>query len=311
MESVDGNPDYLYTSTDNGVTWATSTAPGLQYWGAVASSADGNKLVAVSNCDAACITGDGTVWTSSDGGATWTEQTAAGMRDWTSVASSADGTTLAAGPYGDTNYLPDYIWTSTDSGVTWTQLTTPGAGDWEGLALSADGTQLVAGMNGANLWTGAAPSISAPPTLPAPPAATGGGGGLIFGSGPLAPGYVNTRPQVIVLSLAPTSTNLSVPSVTLPANQASTTPAIQPTGLVFAKNLQLYDRSEDIRALQKFFNTHGFVIAQSGPGSPGNETSIFGKGTFKTLIKFQKANNLPATGYLGPLTRALINSQAH
>jgi len=38
---------------------------------------------------------------------------------------------------------------------------------------------------------------------------------------------------------------------------------------------------------------------------------IFGKGTFKTLIKFQKANNLPATGYLGPLTRALINAQAH
>ena len=80
--------------------------------------------------------------------------------------------------------------------------------------------------------------------------------------------------------------------------------------LILTKNRQLYDRGEDIRALQKFFNTHGFVIAQSGPGSPGNETSIFGKGTFKTLIKFQKANKLPATGYLGPLTRALLNSLA-
>jgi hypothetical protein len=33
--------------------------------------------------------------------------------------------------------------------------------------------------------------------------------------------------------------------------------------------------------------------------------------SYRTVIKFQKANNLPATGYLGPLTRASINSQAH
>jgi peptidoglycan hydrolase-like protein with peptidoglycan-binding domain len=80
---------------------------------------------------------------------------------------------------------------------------------------------------------------------------------------------------------------------------------------MLTKNRQLYDGGEDVRALQKFFNTHGLVVAQSGPGSPGNETSIFGTNTYRTLIKFQKSNSLPATSYLGPLTRALINSQTH
>jgi peptidoglycan hydrolase-like protein with peptidoglycan-binding domain len=31
--------------------------------------------------------------------------------------------------------------------------------------------------------------------------------------------------------------------------------------------------------------------------------------TYQALIKFQQSKNLPQTGYLGPLTRALINSQ--
>jgi chitodextrinase len=76
----------------------------------------------------------------------------------------------------------------------------------------------------------------------------------------------------------------------------------------FLKNYQLYDRSQDIRSLQKFLNTDGFVIAQSGPGSPGNETSIFGLHTLQALKKFQSAHGLPTTGYFGPLTRADINS---
>jgi peptidoglycan hydrolase-like protein with peptidoglycan-binding domain len=66
--------------------------------------------------------------------------------------------------------------------------------------------------------------------------------------------------------------------------------------------------SSDIKLLQQFLNTHGFQVAPSGPGSPGSETSIFGNKTYQAVIKFQKANNLPATGYLGPLTRAALAS---
>jgi peptidoglycan hydrolase-like protein with peptidoglycan-binding domain len=74
----------------------------------------------------------------------------------------------------------------------------------------------------------------------------------------------------------------------------------------FLTNYQLYDRSEDVRSLQAFFNTQGFVVAQSGPGSPGQETSIFGLHTYQALKNFQSAHGLPTTGFFGPLTRALI-----
>jgi peptidoglycan hydrolase-like protein with peptidoglycan-binding domain len=77
---------------------------------------------------------------------------------------------------------------------------------------------------------------------------------------------------------------------------------------VFLNNHQLHDRSEDIRALQAFLNSHGFTIAQHGSGSPGNETSLFGLLSYQALIRFQIAQHLPATGFFGPLTRARIAS---
>jgi peptidoglycan hydrolase-like protein with peptidoglycan-binding domain len=71
---------------------------------------------------------------------------------------------------------------------------------------------------------------------------------------------------------------------------------------------QLWDEGPDILALQQFLNTHGFPLVSTGWGSPGNETDTFGLHTYAALIKFQEANNLPATGYFGPLTRALLGS---
>jgi Putative peptidoglycan binding domain len=131
-----------------------------------------------------------------------------------------------------------------------------------------------------------------------PPAQSAqGGGGLIVGSGPLAPGYVNTNPTGTSTVTAHGSTTVS----TLPSESM-----ISHGGITLIKNYQLWDRSEDIRASQKFFNTDGFIIAQSGPGSPGNETSIFGVNTYRVLIKFQNSKELPQTGYLGPLTRAAL-----
>jgi hypothetical protein len=59
--------------------------------------------------------------------------------------------------------------------------------------------------------------------------------------------------------------------------------------------------------LQNFLNTHGFILATSGAGSPGNETTLFGAPTKAALIKFQRVNSIrPAVGYFGPITRAFI-----
>ena len=60
--------------------------------------------------------------------------------------------------------------------------------------------------------------------------------------------------------------------------------------------------------LQQYLNTHGSPVAASGPGSPGMETTKFGALTYSALIKFQKAHNLPPTGFFGPLTRQQLLS---
>jgi peptidoglycan hydrolase-like protein with peptidoglycan-binding domain len=84
-------------------------------------------------------------------------------------------------------------------------------------------------------------------------------------------------------------------------------PRVYAAAPTFLTNHQLYDRSEDIRSLQEILNAQGFVVAKNGPGSIGDETSIFGPHTYRALINFQSAHGLPATGYFGPLTRAMIN----
>jgi peptidoglycan hydrolase-like protein with peptidoglycan-binding domain len=78
----------------------------------------------------------------------------------------------------------------------------------------------------------------------------------------------------------------------------------------FSQNLQLRDTGDGVTRLQQFLNAEHFLIAQSGPGSPGNETTTFGLLTYQALIQFQSANGLPATGFFGSLTRNFIATLA-
>lgn len=78
--------------------------------------------------------------------------------------------------------------------------------------------------------------------------------------------------------------------------------------VLFTKDLRMGQTSDDVQRLQVFLNTHGFKVSDTGPGSPGQETNYFGLKTFNTLKSFQAANGIPATGYLGPITRAKVNS---
>lgn len=75
----------------------------------------------------------------------------------------------------------------------------------------------------------------------------------------------------------------------------------------FSRDMELGSVGEDVKQLQIYLNIHGFIVAISGPGSPGNETTIFGSLTKAALIKFQVASDItPAIGYFGPKTRAYI-----
>ena len=82
--------------------------------------------------------------------------------------------------------------------------------------------------------------------------------------------------------------------------------------LSFSQNHQLWDHGAEIKTLQQFLNAQGFLVARSGPGSPGDETTVFGLLTYNALLKYQAAHDLPATGYFGPTTRGFMSeSSAH
>src|SRR3989344_5876440 len=77
----------------------------------------------------------------------------------------------------------------------------------------------------------------------------------------------------------------------------------------FDTNLGYGNSGSDVLSLQQFLNSHGFTIAESGPGSPGNESDYFGSLTRVALAEFQAANGItPSAGYFGPLTRAKANA---
>ena len=54
---------------------------------------------------------------------------------------------------------------------------------------------------------------------------------------------------------------------------------------LFSRNLSMGMIGEDVKNLQKYLNQNGFTIASEGPGSPGNETLLFGNLTKKSTNK--------------------------
>jgi hypothetical protein len=79
--------------------------------------------------------------------------------------------------------------------------------------------------------------------------------------------------------------------------------------LLFSKDLQSGMTDDDVHRLQIRLNENAATqVALSGPGSTGNETNYFGGLTVAAVKKYQKLHNLPATGYVGPLTRAALSA---
>lgn len=115
-------------------TWTLTGAP-TKNWTAVASSADGSKLVTVA--------GSGGIYSSTNYGATWISNTAPNL-NWLSVASSADGNRLVAVPFNTTPY------TSTNLSTVWGDNNVL-ANDWHWVASSADGSRLIGAGNAGRL----------------------------------------------------------------------------------------------------------------------------------------------------------------
>jgi spore germination protein YaaH len=95
---------------------------------------------------------------------------------------------------------------------------------------------------------------------------------------------------------------------------ASYTPTSATLSVALSRGLDLGSTGEDVRTLQRILNMDPQTqVAQSGVGSPGNETTYFGLATQAAVEKFQVRYGIAAAGasgygYVGPATRAKLNA---
>ena len=160
-----------------------------------------------------------------------------------------------------------------------------------------------------------APTPTSTPTpTPTPPLSSGGGssGGGSSVSAPSAP------PTASVSLLLPTNfssltqaqkiTVLSAKIVELQTLMNSLIQAgqlpVSTSSCLFTRDLHLDSIGEDVRCLQKYLNTQGFIISPAGLGAFGSESNYFGEKTKAAVLRWQQANNItPFAGYFGPKSR--------
>lgn len=84
----------------------------------------------------------------------------------------------------------------------------------------------------------------------------------------------------------------------------------------FSRNLTVGSQGPDVKNLQIWLNSNGYIIATKGIGSPGNESTYFGNLTKLAVQKFQlkfsdyvlkPAGLALPTGYVGAFTRDFLN----
>ncbi len=122
-------------------------------------------------------------------------------------------------------------------------------------------------------------------------------------------GYVgpNTRPKLNEIAIANGNNTGPVPIVSTPS-----APAVSPQA-AFTRGLWVGLRDPDVERLQIFLNQDPDTrVAESGVGSPGNETDYFDSNMLQAVKNFQlkhsvSSENDPNFGYVGPNTRAKIN----
>ena len=88
--------NYIYTSTNSGLTWTPNTNYAKYYWTGIASDSTGTNLCAI---NIGTDYSGGGLWTSNDSGLTWTLQTGNSIPingTWSAIASSSNGQKICA-----------------------------------------------------------------------------------------------------------------------------------------------------------------------------------------------------------------------
>jgi peptidoglycan hydrolase-like protein with peptidoglycan-binding domain len=93
-------------------------------------------------------------------------------------------------------------------------------------------------------------------------------------------------------ALMATNATTSTPTSTT-TTTATTTPTTAPA---LTLDLSLGSIDPQVLILQQLLNKAGYTLTQSGPGSPGNETTKFGALTYAALKAFQCAQGIACSG---------------
>jgi hypothetical protein len=189
--------------------------------------------------------------------------------------------------------------TSTDGGITWTSVFTPTIG------LTNLSGFIVIGTNYQDTFNNspATGTETITYTVNTPVVSQGGGGGFSSGGG-----GGSTLTVLLTQSNTNTTNQLATSSVALNTAQVAVTqPQNIPTVLgvslfLFSRNLKLQSTGQDVMELQKFLAKEGLFTKKP--------TKYFGQLTKNALIKWQKKNNLPATGYFGSMSRSIMNNNS-
>jgi photosystem II stability/assembly factor-like uncharacterized protein len=124
--------DYIYKTSDTGITWAQLTGAGSRYWKGFAVSTDGNYVVAAAHNDYA--------YYSTNGGSTWARANGPISSYWQTATIDPSGRIMAvASANGD-------IYVSTNYGSTWSEISLGiSLQYWYSSAISSDGKYLFLG----------------------------------------------------------------------------------------------------------------------------------------------------------------------
>lgn len=141
---------------------------------------------------------------------------------------------------------------------------------------------------------------------------------LAAGNGPIVPNgfsFSFTRDNSVTpnsnASTTTSTSNTGTPNTTQPQQPSQTTPVTKKT---FTLAMSVGSKNNQVLLLQQTLNARTETqLAQTGAGSPGNETNYFGPITRKAVEKFQLFHSIvpqtdPGFGFVGPKTRAVLNS---
>jgi hypothetical protein len=130
--------NYVYVSTNSGVSWTTNLDDTTRGWNDIAMSGSGAKI-AVADLN-------GSTWVSTNSGLNWTERAIPSNNGVYTVAYTRDGTKLYAA-------VGSNIFQSTTDGVSWTQIASASF-TVVGLAVSDDGNKVLSLLNGQGVYVG-------------------------------------------------------------------------------------------------------------------------------------------------------------